>query len=24
VSCFLESLTLFCDLLKLFKGSEHE
>ena len=24
VSCFLESLTLFCDLLKLFRGSENE
>jgi TRAP-type C4-dicarboxylate transport system permease small subunit len=24
VSCFLESLTLFCDLLKLFKGNENE
>jgi TRAP-type C4-dicarboxylate transport system permease small subunit len=24
VSCFLESLTLFCDLLKLFKGGDYE
>ena len=24
VSCFMESLTLFCDLLKLFKGNEDE
>ena len=24
VSCFMESLTLFCDLLNLFKGNENE
>jgi len=24
VSCFLESLTLFCDLVKLAKGGKHE